>query len=125
MSSIQRPLEPLPAKAKLLSKPTEDKMGIMTKDERLAEVYESLEEAFGRNHQLDVAIEECAELIKVLSKAVRGKEDDMKIAEEIADVEVCIDQLKRFYDPTGSKVRLFKEFKIRRLEKFFIEGNHK
>lgn len=89
------------------------------------QVYQKLEEKFGRNHQLDVAIEECAELIKVLSKAVRGKEDDMKISEEIADVEVCIDQLKLFYDPTGANVALFKSFKIRRLENFFIQGKHR
>jgi len=103
----------------------EDKMGIMTKDARHQETYEHLEEKFGRKHQLDVAIEECAELIKALSKAVRGNEDDMKICEEIADVEVCIDQLKLFYDPTTLKVAMFKEFKLRRLEKFYIDGNHK
>jgi len=90
-----------------------------------AGIYEKLEEKFGRNHQLDVAIEECAELIKALSKAVRGKENDMQICEEIADVEVCIDQLKLFYDPTGANVTLFKGFKLRRLENFFIKGEHR
>ena len=124
MSTIQEPLEPLPAKAKPISRKTEVDMAVSMPNMN-EELYKKLEQKFGRNHQLDVAIEECAELIKALSKAVRGKEDDMKISEEIADVEVCIDQLKLFYDPTGANVALFKSFKLRRLENFFIEGGHR
>jgi len=111
--SVEQPLEQLPDKVPPL---------LIDIDPN---VYRKLEEKFGRNHQLDVAIEECAELIKVLSKAVRGKENDMQICEEIADVEVCIDQLKLFYDPTGINVALFRGFKLRRLENFFIKGDHR
>lgn len=92
---------------------------------REREIYFELEKKFGRNHQLTVAIEECAELIKELTKATRGKENDMRIAEEIADVEICLEQLKLFYDESGAKVRVFKRFKLERLRKFFIEGDHK
>jgi hypothetical protein len=49
----------------------------------------------------------------------------MRIAEEIADVEICITQLKLMYDPTGDKVAVFKDFKIARLKQFFLEGGHK
>jgi len=123
-SPVQEPLEQLPEKAKPISRRMEDDMAISMPNPN-EQVYQKLEEKFGRNHQLDVAIEECAELIKALSKAVRGKEDDMKISEEVADVEVCIDQLKLFYDPTGANVALFKRFKIERLRNFFIEGGHR
>ena len=88
-------------------------------------IYKSLEEKFGRNHQLAVAIEECAELQKELTKAIRGKANDMHIAEEIADLEVCLDQLKLFFDPEGMHVKLFKDFKLKRLETFFLKGGHK
>ncbi len=95
----------------------------MTTTER-DELYAALEKKFGRNHQLAVAIEECAELQKELTKAIRGKENDMRIAEEIADIEVCLDQLKLFYDPDGSRVELFKDFKLHRLNLFFVHGGH-
>jgi hypothetical protein len=79
----------------------------------------------GKKHQLSVAIEELAELTKELTKAQRGKESDMRVSEEIADVEICLRELKYLYDPTGSKVSLFEKHKIDRLIKFYIEGGHK
>lgn len=79
----------------------------------------------GQKHQMTVAIEELAELTKVLTKAVRGKPDDMHIAEEIADVEICLTQLKLMFDPTGRKVDTFMQFKIKRLGLFYLEGEHK
>lgn len=120
----QRPSESLPKKATpLTSVKTPSPSMLVARLNR--STYEKLEEMFGRNHQLAVAIEECSELIKVLTKVIRGAENDMKIAEEIADVEICLDQLKLFYDPTGANVALFKNFKIKRLENFFINGGHK
>lgn len=96
-----------------------------TQTNNVTDIYMKLEAQFGRDHQLAVAIEECAELQKELTKAIRGKENDMRISEEIADVEICLDQLKMFYDPSGLNVELFKEFKLKRLNNFFINGGHK
>lgn len=42
---------------------------------------------YGENKQVIVAMEECAELIKELSKHLRGKENLINISEEIADVD--------------------------------------
>ena len=47
---------------------------------------------FGDKEQERVAIEECAELITAISHKHRGREHN--IAEEIADVEIMLEQLK-------------------------------
>lgn len=55
---------------------------------------------YGYVAQKDMAIEEMAELIKALNKHKRAKTDDEKekayehIVEEIADVEIMLEQLK-------------------------------
>ena len=47
---------------------------------------------YGDKAQEMVAIEECAELIQAISHKHRGRE--YNIAEEIADVEIMLEQLK-------------------------------
>ena len=47
---------------------------------------------FGEEAQEGVAIEECAELIQAISHKHRGRE--YNIPEEIADVEIMLEQLK-------------------------------
>ena len=47
---------------------------------------------FGEKSQEGVAVEECAELIQAISHKHRGRENN--IAEEIADVEIMLEQLK-------------------------------
>ena len=47
---------------------------------------------FGETAQEGVAIEECSELIQAISHKHRGREHN--IAEEIADVEIMLEQLK-------------------------------
>lgn len=84
--------------------------------------YAKVIEKFGIVHQATVAIEEAAELTKELTKFVRtGKPNIMHLAEEIADMEVCIAQLKQHFELEQS-VDLFKRFKLERLEHFYLEG---
>ena len=47
---------------------------------------------FGEKSQESVAMEECAELICAISHKHRGREHN--ISEEIADVEIMLEQLK-------------------------------
>lgn len=47
---------------------------------------------FGENSQENVAIEECSELIQAICHKHRGRKEN--IAEEIADVEIMLEQLK-------------------------------
>ena len=49
--------------------------------------------AWGTRAQVAMAIEECAELTVALSHRLRGRCDDVKVAEEIADVRIMLDQL--------------------------------
>lgn len=46
---------------------------------------------YGEKAQEEVAIEECAELIQAICHKHRGRKDN--IAEEIADVEIMLEQL--------------------------------
>ena len=61
------------------------------------ELYRSLFEEYGEL-QLIVAIEELAELQKALTKHLRGKQDFGNIVEELADVEIVLEQLNQYFD---------------------------
>ena len=61
------------------------------------EIYAKLLERFGSIAQTYVAIEEMAELQKELCKWLRGSEFGENIVEEIADVQIMLDQLKLIF----------------------------
>ena len=59
---------------------------------------------YGEEAQSIVCMEECAELIQAISKELRGKSDRMHLAEEIADVLICIEILKQIYGITDGLI---------------------
>jgi len=65
---------------------------------RREEMYTKALELFGLISQLDIATEEMAELIKELSKFKRKEKNLNKIAEEVADVEIMMEQIKQYFD---------------------------
>ena len=67
---------------------------------------------FGDKAQEGVAIEECSELIQAISHKHRGREHN--IAEEIADVEIMLEQLKIINDNHKQVAEIHKQ-KIERL----------
>lgn len=78
--------------------------------ENEARIYEALEDRFGCNGQIIVAIEEMAELQKALTKWLRytqlhseGNLNDIRasIREEIADVSIMLNQLELMFGDTG------------------------
>lgn len=69
--------------------------------------------------QLIIAIEEFAELQKELTKYLRYGDNQTLILEEIADVEIMIEQLKIKFD-NNNDVERIKNFKIKKLEKLLI-----
>ena len=89
------------------------------------DVYDQILAKNGWKYQYTVAIEELAELTKELTKAIRDKVSYARICEEIADVEICLAQIKRTIPRSKIQVQLFKTFKIKRLEKLYIEGVEK
>lgn len=76
--------------------------------------------ANGMNKQLDVAIEELSELMKAICKVKRysyTQEDCLvNLAEEMADVEIILAELKVMFDNEDS-VKEWKNYKLDRLEK--------
>jgi len=82
-------------------------------DER--EVYKGALDKWGAEPQITMVFEEMAELQKELCKDLRGKKVTGNIAEEIADVEIMLNQMKILYD-IEDLVEFNKENKLRRLK---------
>lgn len=77
---------------------------MMDKTERSAVWHESVER-FGARLQSVVCMEECAELIQAVSKRLRGKSDpDDNLAEEMADVVICLHLLQDMYGVTDERL---------------------
>lgn len=72
-------------------------------------------EVFGIEIQQIMAMEEMAELIQAISKNIRGFKQQAKVAEEIADVEIMLEQLKHGYK-CHVEVERWKDKKLARLE---------
>lgn len=91
--------------------PTEEKKKART------EHFKRVIEHYGKELQTIVAIEEMTELTKALTKELRGQGNKKHIAEEIADVYICLQQLKIMYDIPDEVVEQWIKWKIERTEK--------
>ena len=69
---------------------------------------------FGAAAQTRMVFEEFSELQKELCKNARGKDNTLEIAEEIADVQIMLEQMILLYDCAG-EVKRFREAKVLRL----------
>jgi NTP pyrophosphatase (non-canonical NTP hydrolase) len=78
----------------------------------IEELYKTAIRRYGAETQENQAIEECAELITAINHKHRGREHN--IAEEIADVEIMLEQLKIIND-CRETVESIKALKIKRL----------
>ena len=76
------------------------------------ETFETAIKIYGEKEQEEVAIEECSELIQAICHKHRGREHN--IAEEIADVEIMLEQLK-IINNCASEVEEIRQQKIDRL----------
>lgn len=77
-------------------------------------VLEKAIETFGPEHQQLMAIEEMSELQKELCKRYRGFDNQEHIAEEIADVEIVLEQLTMMFR-CREKVSEIRAEKVKRL----------
>jgi NTP pyrophosphatase (non-canonical NTP hydrolase) len=73
---------------------------------------EKILEAFGLNAQRRKAAEECAELICELMRFECGRGDMNKLAEELADVSIMIDQLATL---CPAEYRAYRDMKYERI----------
>lgn len=69
---------------------------------------------WGGEDQIFMLIEEVSELIQAISKRKRGLTHN--IAEEVADVEIMLSQIKMYLD-LGDEVYKWKNFKYERMRK--------
>src|SRR5690625_3439817 len=76
------------------------------------------------NLQVLMLFEEMAELQKEITKNIRGVENRKEIAEEIADVEIMLAQMKLYYG-ISEGVERFKAWKLQRLEDRLVKNNGK
>jgi NTP pyrophosphatase (non-canonical NTP hydrolase) len=68
---------------------------------------------------LDIVMEELAELIQRVSKHKRGTRDEnsrIKLLEEVADVTLAIEYIKEIVAITDAEIELAKDIKLERLE---------
>lgn len=70
-------------------------------------------EIYGADHQQDKVIEECSELIQAICKYKECLDHVENIVDEIADVEIMLNQLKIIFECFG-EVEERIEFKINR-----------
>lgn len=74
-------------------------------------------EHYGKELQSIVAMEECSELIQSVSKELRGISDKDHLAEEIADVYICLELLKQMYEITDDDIQEWIDVKQKRAVK--------
>ncbi len=82
------------------------------KQEQLRQLCKIIE-AYGAEAQLNIAEEECSELIQAICKHKRGLGHIADIVDELADVEIMVNQLKIIFDCFG-EVEDRIDFKIKR-----------
>ena len=76
------------------------------------QILEAAIKTFGEIAQEEMAVEECAELITAIKHKHRGREHN--IAEEIADVEIMLEQLK-IINNCAEEVAAIHKTKVERL----------
>jgi len=71
---------------------------------------------WGTDDQLNMVIEECAELIDAIQKWRRRRVETSSVLEEGVDVELCLEQLKLILDAPEAWETM-RKVKLERLEK--------
>lgn len=84
-------------------------------DSKTKLIFEQAIRTYGKESQRKMVLEEVAELQKEICKLWRGRDNVQAIAEEVADVEIMLDQLKLILD-IEEDVQRFREKKITRLK---------
>ena len=75
---------------------------------------------YGVNLQTTVCMEELAELIQAISQEKRGKSDKNHLAEEMADVLICIEILKQVYSVTNAELQEWIDKKQGRIDERMV-----
>lgn len=79
------------------------------------DIFRSAIDTYGEVMQINVAFEEMSELQKELCKHLRGSGSQENIAEEIADVEIMMEQMKMIFNCETAVLQV-REKKVKRLK---------
>jgi len=79
------------------------------------EILQSAIDKWGADAQMGMVIEECAELTQAISKIKRGEDAWDNFAEELADVQITLDQMRLIVG--SGAVDDWEERKLSRLER--------
>lgn len=82
----------------------------------MSDIYQRALDKWGIQSQVDLALEEMAELIVALNHLKRGRGTVAQVHEELADVQIMIKQLSVFFGEI--EVDAVKEKKLERLEQY-------
>ena len=88
--------------------------------EQETQLFEEAIAYFGDTSQKIMVIEEMSELIKELCKDLRERGNVENIAEEVADVEITLAQIKKIYDIEDAVTKQ-RDFKLNRFKNRIIE----
>lgn len=86
---------------------------MFTEEEK--EVLRAAIEIYGPDSQKRMLLEEMAELQKEICKFWRGEDNVERIAEEVADVEIMLEQVKMIFCIEAG-VEKMRDFKVKRLK---------
>lgn len=78
-------------------------------------------ETYGKDMQLNVAVEEFSELIKEICKNKRGRDNRDNIIEEMADCQIMLAQIQIIFDIDAEEISNKVIEKLERLEKRLAE----
>lgn len=87
-------------------------------------IYRAALETFGAEAQINMLFEEMGELMSAICKHARGRDKVAHIAEEIADVQIMLDQMDVLFG-CEDEVERQKRYKLRRLEQRIEEVQNK
>lgn len=84
-------------------------------------ILEKAIETYGKDMQLNVAVEELSELIKEICKNKRGEANRANIIEELADCYIMMEQIAIIFEIGNDAINEVAVKKIARLEKRLAE----
>lgn len=79
-------------------------------------IFEQAIEAYGKDMQLNVAVEELSELIKEICRSKRGSDNRDNIIEEMADCYIMLEQLEIIFDLKPAEMLVVIDHKLARLK---------
>jgi len=90
-------------------------------NEELVNLYKLALDRWGVDSQVNMAFQECAELIKALTDFYRDRNTAKDIIEEVVDVELMCGQMRNLYDPNDFYYSDLRQKKIARFKELLAK----